>query len=221
MATDVTTVLPNSDQVNTARATTRGTAIVKKGQEMDQNSFLKILSAELTNQDPTKAQDGTAFVAQMAQFASLEQMANLNSTVAFQTSSSLVGKMVAFSSYDATGNQYGGIVKAAYKESGTTYLAVRLTDGTMKNFPADTLSDVLDVPDSSLDYLNGNSEFSSAISLMGKQVETVALADGKVYAGTVKSVVKGTDGIKLTITYQENGQEATKDISFQDIKKVG
>ncbi len=103
---------------------------------MDQNSFLKILSAELTNQDPTNAKDGTEFVAQMAQFASLEQMTNLNSTMAFQTSSSLVGKMVAFSSYDAKGVQYGGTVKAVYKESGTTYISSAIIRWNYKRFPS-------------------------------------------------------------------------------------
>ena len=219
MATDVTTI-SNSEQASLARATSRGTTIVKKGQEMDQNSFLKILSAELTNQDPTKAQDGTAYVAQMAQFAGLEQMTNLNNSVAFSNASSLVGKMVAFDSYDEKGVQYGGTVKAAYKEAGTTKLSVQLTDGSIKDFPADSLSDVLDVPDNRLDYINGNMGFSAAIGLMGKQVETSALADGKVYSGTVKSVFKGTNGINLNIAYQENGEEVTKEINYGDIVKV-
>lgn len=217
MATDITTPLSNSEQAALARATSRGTKIVKKGEEMDKNSFLRILSAELSNQDPTTAKDGTAFVAQMAQFSSLEQMANLNSTMAFQTSSSLVGKMVAFSSYDSKGIQYGGIVQAAFKESGTTYLAVKLTNGTTKNFPADSLTDVIDVPDNNLDNISSNAGFSAAITLMGKQVTTVALADGKVYSGTVKSVSRDANGIKLTISNDEVG---TKDISYDDVSKV-
>jgi len=220
MATDVTTTSSSTNLVSSARATDRGTAIVKKGEEMDQNSFLKILSAELTNQDPTAAKDGTEFVAQMAQFASLQQMANINSTMAFSGSTALVGKMVAFDSYDAKGVQYGGTVKAVYKESGTTYMAVQLSDGTIKDFPADTVSDVLDISDTTLTNLNGNMAFSSAISLMGKQVTTVALDDDKVYSGTVKSVSKNANGVNLTITYQENGVEVTKDINFEDISKV-
>ncbi|MGK0466289.1 flagellar hook capping FlgD N-terminal domain-containing protein [Clostridium sp.] len=215
MATDISTALSNS-----ARATDRGTEIVKEGQAMDRNSFLKILSAELSNQDPTEAKDGTEFVAQMAQFASLEQMSNMNSTMAFQTSSALVGKMVAFSSYDASGMQYGGTVKAVYKESGTTYMAVQLSDGTIQDFPADTLSDVIDVPETTLDNLNGNAGFSAAISLMGKQVETAATDDEKAYSGTVKSVSRDAKGINLTIAYEENGVELTKDISYDDISKV-
>lgn len=220
MATDVTSTLSNLDKQAVARATERGTRIVKKGQELDKNSFLRILSAELSNQDPTKAKDGTEFVAQMAQFAALEQMTNLNSTMEFSSSSSLVGKMVALSSYDNKGVQYGGIVKAVFKESGSTNLAVELKDGTIKDFPADLLSDIIDIPDNRLDYLNGNMGFSAAISLMGKQVETIALADGKVYAGTVKSVFKDANGINLTIAYEENGEAVTKNINYGDIVKV-
>jgi len=220
MATDATTGLTNAELASLARATSRGTTIVKKGQEMDQNSFLKILSAELTNQDPTNAKDGTEFVAQMAQFASLEQMTNINSSISFSTSSSLVGKTVAFSSYDSKGMQYGGTVKAVFQESGATYMAVQLSDGTVKDFPSDTLTDVIDVPDNTLEYLNSNMGFSAAISLIGKQVETVALDDGQTYSGTVKSVFKDTTGIKLTINYQKDGVETTKDIDYYDVSSV-
>jgi len=218
MATDITGAASNTE--NLARATNRGTAIVKKDEGMDQNSFLKILSAELSNQDPTTAKDGTEFVAQMAQFASLEQMTNLTNTISFSNSSALVGKMVAFSSYDQNGMQYGGTVKAVYKESGITYMAVKMADGTTKDFPADSLSDVIDTSDTTTSDLNGNAGFSAAITLMGKQVETAALADGQVYAGIVKSVSRDVSGINLTISYEENGVETTKDISYSDISKV-
>jgi len=63
------------NSVNSAsRATDRGTTIVKAGDTLDKNAFLKILAAELTNQDPTNAADSTQYVSQMAQFSSLEQI---------------------------------------------------------------------------------------------------------------------------------------------------
>jgi flagellar basal-body rod modification protein FlgD len=39
----------------------------------NEQTFLQLLVAQLQNQDPTQPQDGTQFIAQLAQFASLEQ----------------------------------------------------------------------------------------------------------------------------------------------------
>jgi flagellar basal-body rod modification protein FlgD len=38
-----------------------------------ENTFLQLLVAQLKNQDPLNPQDGTQFVAQLAQFSGLEQ----------------------------------------------------------------------------------------------------------------------------------------------------
>ncbi len=40
---------------------------------VSEQTFLKLLVAQLENQDPLQPQDGTQFVAQLAQFSSLEQ----------------------------------------------------------------------------------------------------------------------------------------------------
>ena len=39
----------------------------------NEQTFLRLLVAQMQNQDPTQPQDGTQFVAQLAQFTSLEQ----------------------------------------------------------------------------------------------------------------------------------------------------
>jgi flagellar basal-body rod modification protein FlgD len=45
---------------------------------LDKNDFLKILITQLSHQDPTEPMQDTQFIAQMAQFSSLEQMTNMS-----------------------------------------------------------------------------------------------------------------------------------------------
>lgn len=47
-------------------------------QRADLNTFMTLLVAQLKNQDPLAPQEGAEFVAQLAQFNSLEQLININ-----------------------------------------------------------------------------------------------------------------------------------------------
>lgn len=48
---------------------------------LDKNAFLKILMTQLSNQDPMSNQDNSQYIAQMAQFSSLEQSQNMNTSM--------------------------------------------------------------------------------------------------------------------------------------------
>lgn len=219
----------------TQSATKNGTRIVKKGQEMDKNAFLKILTAELTNQDPSNTKDSTAYVSQLAQFASLEQMANLNSTMSFNSASTLVGKVVALNTYDDYGKQYGGIVTNVNKQGDTIKLTVNVAkykgDEVVgyeeKEFPYKDLSDVLDLPDDKsqslnyltqgMNYLNTNMSFMAASGLINKPVELTSTQDKQNYAGRVLEVYKTSEGIKLKVSL-DDGTE--KEFLYNEVTKV-
>jgi flagellar basal-body rod modification protein FlgD len=50
-------------------------------QELDKNAFLKLLITQLAHQDPTQPMEDKEFIAQMAQFSSLEQINNMSANI--------------------------------------------------------------------------------------------------------------------------------------------
>jgi flagellar basal-body rod modification protein FlgD len=72
MATTNTVTGPGASQTLDALSNTGGTT------PLDKTAFLKLLVEQLKNQDPLKPQDDSAFVAQLAQFSSLEQSMTMN-----------------------------------------------------------------------------------------------------------------------------------------------
>jgi len=48
---------------------------------LDKDAFLKLLVSQVKNQDPMQPQGSAEYVAQLAQFSSLEQMQNLNDNI--------------------------------------------------------------------------------------------------------------------------------------------
>ncbi|MBI3396517.1 MAG: endoflagellar hook capping protein [Spirochaetia bacterium] len=104
-----------------------GIEIRSKAKDLGKDDFLKLLITQLSHQDPTEPLKDEQFIAQMAQFSSLEQMQNISSGVGKlneRQSVSLVGKFV--SGKDAiTGEPLAGIAGALfYDEAGKSMLKV-------------------------------------------------------------------------------------------------
>lgn len=75
---------------------------------LDSFDFLKLLAAQMSNQDVSNPTDNTQFVSQMAQFATLSAMQNMQSSSDKQYASSLVGKKVVYSVTSTTGKPTTG-----------------------------------------------------------------------------------------------------------------
>lgn len=51
------------------------------GNDLDKDAFLRLLTTQLAHQDPLNPMEDQEFIAQLAQFSSLEQMQNVNENI--------------------------------------------------------------------------------------------------------------------------------------------
>jgi flagellar basal-body rod modification protein FlgD len=84
MAVDPTAAVSSSKSSNTS-------TLSAKTSTLNYDSFLKLLIAQMQNQDPTKPMDSTEFVAQLASFSNVEQGMQTNSKLdSLMTSMALI-----------------------------------------------------------------------------------------------------------------------------------
>ncbi|MBQ0139894.1 MAG: flagellar hook assembly protein FlgD [Kurthia sp.] len=183
---------------------------------LGKDEFLKILMTQLQNQDPTSPMDDKEFIAQMAQFSSLEQMSNMatsldNLTAMTQQSqlvqfNSFVGKTVTWHEAGETLDENGNPVM----NTGTDKITSVRYNGTdaqfvLANGKVISAANVSEVSEGTATS-NPNSLVEASM-LIGKKVQYTD-ADNNEMNDTVTSVSK-KDG---TIQYKlSNGTSITAD----------
>ncbi len=76
---------------------------VRGSSELGKEEFMKLLTTQMQYQDPLNPQSDQEFIAQLAQFSSLEQMQNLNSTFNNTSAYSLIDKYVEIEHSESNG----------------------------------------------------------------------------------------------------------------------
>ena len=129
MASSITSSLnQTNNEFNTALSK-------QKGSSLDKDSFMLLLVTQFKYQDPLNPMDDKEFIAQMAQFSSLEQLMNLNTSMKGLTDATNTQQMVNATSYigkqvTVTGNSIGKTTNETTKEISVTRFRYAPADNT-------------------------------------------------------------------------------------------
>lgn len=219
-----------TDTFNNLGISTSGTSSssATKKQTLGQDQFLKLLTTQLTHQDPTKPMDNTAFLGQMAQFSTVSGIQDLQASFKDFASSissdqtlqaaGLVGHHVSAPSSEALLSA-GGTVYGDFDLSGSS------TSTGVKIVNAKTGETVRDID------LGGQSAGTTTFEWDGKDNNGVAASPGvyKIQASgwidganttlatnitsLVKSVTMGSSGLQVNL-------DGVGTVKFSQIKQI-
>jgi len=140
-------IAPNAATATTAANAAKTAAALaelnKRNQAMGKDDFLKLLIAQLKNQDPQDPADSAQMAAQLAQFTSVEQLTNISRTLDAQqtTQNSLINAVAG----STAANNIGRVITADSElleldGSGSEMLSITGTGGpaTLNIFDATT-----------------------------------------------------------------------------------
>lgn len=155
---------------------------------LGKDDFLRLLITQLTHQDPMNPVDDKEFIAQMAQFSTLEQMQNMSSDFSQIKAFSMIGKTVTASIIDKGTNAkqlVEGVVDSVTIENGKSILSVN-----GKDVPVDS---VISVEGERI--IHNDEDISKYTGLIGHKVEgivyDVSTSDMIGVAGVLKEIQRG------------------------------
>ncbi|MGC3960787.1 MAG: flagellar hook capping FlgD N-terminal domain-containing protein [Verrucomicrobiota bacterium] len=93
-------------------------------QTLDQADFLQLLTTQMSNQDPMNPQSDAEFIAQMAQFSSLEQSKAMMQDMASLRASNLLGSTVTVTDENNADGYTTGVVEGVFMNGNTPELLI-------------------------------------------------------------------------------------------------
>ena len=96
----VTNSITSNSQAVSATSNKQTTS--NKSSDLGKNDFLNLLVTQLKYQDPMQPMEDKDFISQMAQFSSLEQMQNMNTSMVVSQATSMLGKKVTWTDDQAS-----------------------------------------------------------------------------------------------------------------------
>jgi flagellar basal-body rod modification protein FlgD len=175
--------------------------------ELGKDEFLQLLAAQLKYQNPLEPAKDTEFIAQLAQFSSLQQMQAMSSFQYF----SLAGRYVAANATleNGTRGTVYGLVDFVYMKNSEPY--ARIGDYTVK------ASDIIQVYDNSI--LSGNDRLIEAATLIGYTIKA-RITDGETHMEVSGIVNRVAVEDQLLVVYVDGVETGIPIESIYDIQKI-
>ena len=194
--------IETSSTASIGQSATQQPAKAQGSNELGKNEFLKILTAQLANQDPTAPVDSTAFVAQLAQFSTLEQMQNVNDTL-----TQVLALQQMSSQTDVVAVAVASVGKEAFYNAGQMTLSAGGTISVNATLAAPATDVVMEIDDA-----NGNEVRRQSFGAMNVGSNTLTW-DGRNDSGvaqpsgtyTVKVTAVDISGKPVSVTQQSSG----------------
>ncbi|WP_263261016.1 flagellar hook assembly protein FlgD [Pseudomonas sp. RIT-PI-S] len=219
-----------SSTSSTSSTSSSSTSSATGSQSLGKDTFLQLLVTQLKNQNPLDPQDNSAFVAQLAQFSSVEGINNLNSTVSSLASnytsnqalqaSALVGHSVLAPASSTAVNTSTGLTGQFDLASSSSATSVKVYDANgalVKNIDlgsqgAGTVSFNWDgTSNDGVALSSGTYKFVASATVDGKEV-----AQTTYLPSTVTSVTVGSTAGDMSLKLADGSS-----VALSQVKSVG
>ncbi|MGO9016517.1 MAG: flagellar hook capping FlgD N-terminal domain-containing protein [Dissulfurispiraceae bacterium] len=144
-STDITNYLNQAATSNTTNSSSASSSSTTSSSSsssaaLGENDFMTLLIAQLKNQNPSNPQDSSAFVAELAQFSSLQQETQVNQNLQQFAANSMIGYKVT----DNTGNTgvVTGVSNGGPNSSTGLQLDITTSSGTTSTIDYSNITNV-------------------------------------------------------------------------------
>lgn len=226
MADDYFDILSSADQISQNYELYKDKFEDSSDDIINQETFLSLLVAEMSNQDPLEPTSNTEFISQLAQFSSMQYMMDASKYAESNYATSLVGKYATAIKQDGTNAvSKSGIVEKVYKSSDNSYLVT--IDGV--DFTLSQISSVQSVSESDSDSSTGLENTTNSLgdsisraAMMVGMFATVEPSDNGVTVSGFIDAIKVEDGkIYAVINTQDYELDKIKEVTYAILADTG
>jgi len=146
----------------------------KPKSELSMETFLKLLTTQLANQNPLEPMNDRDFFAQLAQLGTVQGMDNLDDSLQTQQASSIIGKSVVAVRPMSEGGENSiveGVARKLVVKNGERYLAIEEANGGMAEVKVGNIREIRETPIGS-DPIDKMISLANAGNLIGKTIVT-------------------------------------------------